>query len=91
MHKAQKNEIRKRVLSTFRIQIVILSIRESAATRSLSAAFLITGRGETGVEYEVGMISYRAINSHFIEIFTHLQEENRHPSPRLLYRPLSIL
>jgi len=35
------------LLSTLRIQIVILSILESAATRSLSAAFLITGKGET--------------------------------------------
>jgi len=30
-----------------RIQIVILSVLESAATLSLSAAFLITGKGET--------------------------------------------
>ena len=42
----------KHILSTFHIQIVILSIWESAA-------FLITGRGETRVEYEVGMISYK--------------------------------
>lgn len=35
-------------LSTFFIQIVILSALESAAIFSDSAAFLITGNGETG-------------------------------------------